>query len=159
MVIPARALVATGGALKVFALWLAVSYFFQCVGELCISPVGLSSMTKLAPRRFVGQMMGVWFLSLSLGNLIAGLVGGNVDPENLANAEALPVDDDLAGDRGGGARCARRSGPADAREDDVAERRRRPGQYPAYYLTRPRRQRRDRQRRSSGRDVRPPPIP
>ena len=89
MIIPARALVATGGALKVSALWLAASYFFQSVGELCISPVGLSSMTKLAPRRYVGQMMGVWFLALSVGNLIAGLVGGNVDPEKLSQTPTL----------------------------------------------------------------------
>ena len=40
-------------------------------------------MTKLAPRKFGGQMMGVWFLAASLGNLIAGIVGGNVDPEKL----------------------------------------------------------------------------
>ena len=46
-------------------------------------------MTKLAPRRFVGQMMGVWFTSIALGNLIAGLVGGNVDPEKLAEMPVL----------------------------------------------------------------------
>jgi POT family proton-dependent oligopeptide transporter len=57
---------------------------FQAFGELCLSPVGLSSMTKLAPRRFVGQMMGIWFLADSLGNLIAGLVGGHVNANNLA---------------------------------------------------------------------------
>ena len=48
-----------------------------------MSPVGLSSMTKLSPRKYVGQMMGVWFFATALGNLIAGLVGGNVDPEKL----------------------------------------------------------------------------
>jgi POT family proton-dependent oligopeptide transporter len=53
------------------------------VGELCLSPVGLSSMTKLAPRKYLGQVMGVWFLALSLGNVIAGLIGGSVDPEKL----------------------------------------------------------------------------
>jgi len=89
MVIPARALVASGGALKVSALWLTASYFFQSIGELCLSPVGLSSMTKLSPRRYVGQMMGVWFLAISVGNLIAGLVGGSVDPEKLAQTPAL----------------------------------------------------------------------
>ncbi|HEX5966149.1 MAG TPA: hypothetical protein VFY51_09455, partial [Pyrinomonadaceae bacterium] len=52
-------------------------------GELSLSPVGLSSMTKLSPRKYVGQMMGIWFLASSLGNLIAGLVGGHVDPEKL----------------------------------------------------------------------------
>jgi POT family proton-dependent oligopeptide transporter len=55
----------------------------QTVGELCLSPVGLSTMTKLSPRKYVGQMMGIWFLASSVGNLIAGLVGGRVDPEKL----------------------------------------------------------------------------
>jgi len=60
-----------------------VSYILQTIGELSLSPVGLSSMTKLAPNKFGGQMMGVWFLAASLGNLIAGIVGGDVDPEKL----------------------------------------------------------------------------
>jgi len=50
------------------------TYFFHTVGELCLSPVGLSSMTKLAPGRLVGQMMGTWFMGSAIGNLIAGLV-------------------------------------------------------------------------------------
>jgi len=54
------------------------------VGELCLSPVGLSSITKLAPRNRVGQMMGVWFIAASLGNLVAGLVAGRL--ESLAPA-------------------------------------------------------------------------
>jgi POT family proton-dependent oligopeptide transporter len=74
---------------KVSPWWLVGSYFLQTVGELSISPVGLSSMTKLSPRRFVGQMMGVWFLATALGNLIAGLVGGNVNPEDLAQTPKL----------------------------------------------------------------------
>jgi POT family proton-dependent oligopeptide transporter len=89
MTVPANALVASGGALKVSAWWLVGSYFFQSVGELCVSPVGLSSMTKLSPRRYVGQMMGIWFLATALGNLIAGLVGGNVNPENLPETPRL----------------------------------------------------------------------
>jgi proton-dependent oligopeptide transporter, POT family len=70
-------------------IWLVVTYFLQVVGELALSPVGLSSTTKLAPARFVGQMMGVWFMSIALGNLVAGLIGGNVDPEKLAEMPAL----------------------------------------------------------------------
>lgn len=89
MVIPANMLVASGGAIKVAAWWLAISYLFQTWGELLLSPVGLSSMTKLAPRRFVGQMMGIWFLAASVGNLIAGLVGGSVDPEKLEQTPQL----------------------------------------------------------------------
>jgi len=83
MIFAANRVVASGGALKVSAWWLIWSYFFQSVGELCLSPVGLSSMTKLSPRKYVGQMMGIWFLATSVGNLIAGLVGGSVDPEKL----------------------------------------------------------------------------
>jgi POT family proton-dependent oligopeptide transporter len=79
---------AAGQAVHVSMWWLVVCYMFQAFGELSLSPVGLSSMTKLAPRRFVGQMMGIWFLADSLGNLIAGLVGGHVDPNNL---EQIPV--------------------------------------------------------------------
>jgi POT family proton-dependent oligopeptide transporter len=75
--------VAGGGQTLVSPWWLVWSYFFQSVGELCLSPVGLSSMTKLSPRKYVGQMMGIWFLASALGNLIGGLVGGHVDPEKL----------------------------------------------------------------------------
>ena len=67
-----------GGA-KVGMQWLVVTYFFHTVGELCLSPVGLSSMTKLAPDRLVGQMMGTWFMGSALGNLIAGLVAGYIE--------------------------------------------------------------------------------
>jgi POT family proton-dependent oligopeptide transporter len=90
LMIPAANLVAgSGGAVKVAAWWLVGSYFLQTIGELCLSPVGLSSMTKLSPRRYVGQMMGLWFLAAALGNLIAGLVGGHVDPEKLEQMPRL----------------------------------------------------------------------
>jgi POT family proton-dependent oligopeptide transporter len=59
--------------------WLVVTYFLHTVGELCLSPVGLSSMTKLAPAGRVGQMMGVWFIAAALGNLFAGLVAGTLE--------------------------------------------------------------------------------
>jgi POT family proton-dependent oligopeptide transporter len=68
---------------KVSPMWLVVTYFFHTSGELCLSPVGLSGVTKLAPRRLVGQMMGVWFMGTALGNLLAGLMGGQF--------EALPL--------------------------------------------------------------------
>jgi proton-dependent oligopeptide transporter, POT family len=89
MIFAANILVQSGGAVKVSPWWLVASYFFQTVGELCLSPVGLSSMTKLSPRKYVGQMMGIWFLAASVGNLIAGLVGGSVDPEKLEQTPAL----------------------------------------------------------------------
>jgi POT family proton-dependent oligopeptide transporter len=83
MVMASNRVIETGGVVRVSMMWLSVSYLLQTWGELALSPVGLSSMTKLAPRRFAGQMMGVWFMAAALGNLIAGIVGGNVDPEQL----------------------------------------------------------------------------
>ena len=59
--------------------WLVVTYFLHTAGELCLSPVGLSSMTKLAPKGRVGQMMGVWFIAAALGNLFAGLLAGQLE--------------------------------------------------------------------------------
>ncbi len=64
---------------KVSPMWLVVTYFFHTVGELCLSPVGLSSTTKLSPQRLQGQMMGIWFMGTALGNLIAGLAAGYID--------------------------------------------------------------------------------
>ena len=66
-------------------MWLVLTYLLHTIGELCLSPVGLSTVTKLAPQRMVGQMMGVWFMSISLGNLIAGRVAGQF--------ETLPLPD------------------------------------------------------------------
>ncbi|MEQ8954378.1 MAG: peptide MFS transporter [Gammaproteobacteria bacterium] len=63
--------------------WLIATYFLHTVGELCLSPVALSAVSKLSPRRFAGQMMGVFTLTYSIGNVIAGLVAGNFDPENI----------------------------------------------------------------------------
>ena len=83
MIFAAKAIVESGGTVLVSPWWLVGSYFFQSIGELCLSPVGLSSMTKLSPRKYVGQMMGIWFLASALGNLIGGRVGGHVDPEKL----------------------------------------------------------------------------
>ncbi len=88
MLLAANKVIAGGAAVRVSMLWLSASYLLQTFGELSLSPVGLSSMTKLAPRRFVGQMMGVWFMAAALGNLIAGLVGGNIDPNKL---EEMPI--------------------------------------------------------------------
>src|SRR6185295_16410770 len=56
--------------------WLVATYFLHTIGELCLSPIGLSSITKLSPARYVGQMMGIWFMGAALGNLVAGLVAG-----------------------------------------------------------------------------------
>jgi POT family proton-dependent oligopeptide transporter len=66
-----------------------MTYFLHTCGELCISPVGLSTMSKLAPPRFVGQVMGVWFLSLALGGNLAGQLTGEYDASHLESLPAL----------------------------------------------------------------------
>ena len=66
----------TAGGMRVSMLWLIITYLLHTVGELCLSPVGLSSVTKLSPRPLVGQMLGTWFMGTALGNLIAGLAAG-----------------------------------------------------------------------------------
>ena len=68
---------------QVLPTWLMLTYLFHTFGELCLSPVGLSSMTKLAPARFVGQVMGLWFLATAIGNNLAGKFSGDFDPNNL----------------------------------------------------------------------------
>jgi POT family proton-dependent oligopeptide transporter len=83
LIMAAAAVIVAGGS-KVLPTWLILTYLLHTFGELCLSPVGLSYVTKLAPKRFVGQLMGMWFLSLSLGNLIAGLIAGEFDANNLA---------------------------------------------------------------------------
>ena len=73
LLVPASALTAEG---KVSPLWLVGVYFFDVVGELCLSPVGLSMVTKLSPAKFAGVMMGLWFFATSLGNKLAGFLSG-----------------------------------------------------------------------------------
>jgi POT family proton-dependent oligopeptide transporter len=68
---------------QVWPTWLVTTYLLHTFGELCLSPVGLSSVTKLAPPRLVGQLMGTWFLATSLGNLIAGLLAGEMHVDKL----------------------------------------------------------------------------
>jgi POT family proton-dependent oligopeptide transporter len=75
ILIPAGAL-ASGDGLRVSPMWLVVAYFVSELGELCVSPIGLSAVTKLAPLRIVGLMMGVWFLSNAFGNKLAGWAAG-----------------------------------------------------------------------------------
>jgi len=83
MVMVGAAHVVAGGAMAA-PYWLIVTYFFHTVGELLLSPVGLSAVTKLAPPRYVSQMMGTFFMGLSLGNVFAGLMGGKLDPSQLS---------------------------------------------------------------------------
>ncbi len=69
--------------------WLLLTYLFFTLGELCISPVGLSLYTKLAPRKYYSQMMGLWFVAASLGNLIAGVFAGNFTQDNVSQMPSL----------------------------------------------------------------------
>jgi len=73
LLVPATVLLAQG---KVSFLWLVGLYFLEVCGEMCLSPVGLSTVTKLAPAKLVGLMMGAWFLATSLGNKLAGYLSG-----------------------------------------------------------------------------------
>lgn len=67
---------AAEAGLKVSPMWLILTYLLHTIGELSLSPVGLSAMTRLAPARIAGLVMGVWFLGTSVGNFIGGRVGG-----------------------------------------------------------------------------------
>lgn len=82
ILVPAAWLVLGGD--RVSPSWLVATYLVHTFAELCLSPVGLSSMTRLAPARVVGLMMGVWFLASSVGNYIGGRIGGRY--------ESLPLD-------------------------------------------------------------------
>jgi POT family proton-dependent oligopeptide transporter len=68
----------------VLPTWLILTYMFHTWGEICLSPVGLSSMSKLVPQRFVGQALGVWFLATAIGNNLAGQISGEFDPKDVA---------------------------------------------------------------------------
>lgn len=83
----ASEVVVAGG--KASMAWLVLTYFLHSIGELTLSPIGLSATTKLAPRQYYSQMMGIWFVGAALGNLIAGLFAGNFDPSNTAELPSL----------------------------------------------------------------------
>jgi len=73
LMVPAAKLTVDG---KVSPLWIVGLFFLQTLGELCLSPVGLSTMTKLAPKKLLGLVMGIWFLAAALGNKLAGVMSG-----------------------------------------------------------------------------------
>jgi POT family proton-dependent oligopeptide transporter len=73
LMVPAAQLTAAG---KVSPLWLVGLFFLQTIGDLLLSPVGLSAMTRLAPARATGLVLGVWFLAAAWGNKLAGVMGG-----------------------------------------------------------------------------------
>jgi POT family proton-dependent oligopeptide transporter len=75
LIVPAAKMAQESG-LRVSMFWLVGVYLLHTLGELCLSPVSLSMVTKLAPQKIVGSVMGLWFLSYALGNLVAGRIGG-----------------------------------------------------------------------------------
>ncbi len=84
MVLASRIVVAgLPDSTRVSIMWLVMTYLLHTTGELTLSPVGLSLTTKLAPKKYAGQMMGIWFIGAALGNLIAGLFAGNFDANNV----------------------------------------------------------------------------
>ncbi|MGL4631060.1 MAG: peptide MFS transporter [Leadbetterella sp.] len=68
---------------KVSPMYLGLTYLLHTIGELCLSPVSMSTYTKLAPKQYLSQLMGVWMVTLALGNLFAGLFAGNFDENNV----------------------------------------------------------------------------
>jgi POT family proton-dependent oligopeptide transporter len=81
LMVPAATLAAAG---KVSPLWLVGLFLLQTIGELLLSPVGLSTITKLAPARMTGLMLGLWFLAAAFGNKLAGVLGGGFTSEDPA---------------------------------------------------------------------------
>jgi POT family proton-dependent oligopeptide transporter len=86
LILAAQLIIAHGG--RVGPQWLLMAYFLHTSGELCLSPIGLSNVTKLAPPRFVSQMMGTWFLGAAVGNLAAGRIGGHIG----SDAATMPAE-------------------------------------------------------------------
>ena len=76
LLVPAGSIAQSGAGVLVSPWWLIGCYFLEEIGELCLSPVGLSVVTKLAPARVLGLMMGVWLLSTAVGNKLAGWSAG-----------------------------------------------------------------------------------
>ena len=83
IMLPAGAAVAADNILRVSVWWLIMWNWFSEFGELCLSPVGLSAITKLSPARIVGLMMGVWFLSLAAGNKLSGWMAGLISTMSI----------------------------------------------------------------------------
>lgn len=70
---------AEAGFVRVSMVWLIFAYLFHTMGELCLSPVGLSYVSKLVPGRMIAFMFGMWYLAIAIGNKLAGSLGGMVD--------------------------------------------------------------------------------
>lgn len=69
-----------GEVVRVSLIWLVFAYLFHTLGELCLSPVGLSYVSKLVPARMIAFMFGMWYLAIAIGNYAAGALGGLIEP-------------------------------------------------------------------------------
>ncbi len=72
---------------RISFIWLVVAYLFHTLGELCLSPVGLSYVSKLVPARMIAFMFGMWYLAIAIGNKLAALLGGQI--ENITKEYSL----------------------------------------------------------------------
>jgi POT family proton-dependent oligopeptide transporter len=80
LLVPAS-LLTKGG--RVTPFWLVGVYLLSVVGEMCLSPVGMSTYSKLAPAKLAGSIMGIWFMSIAIGNLLAGFVAGTFNENSI----------------------------------------------------------------------------
>ena len=90
-VISVGASVFLSGGKPVSMMWLVMLYFFCTTGELCLSPIGLSMVTKLAPAKFMSLLMGVWLMSSFFGNLLAGLLASLYEKWELTTLFSVPA--------------------------------------------------------------------
>jgi len=69
--------------------WLVITYLLHTWGELALSPIGLSAFSRYAPKKYIGQMFGLWFLASAIGGVLAGLLGGDALNEGLETIEPV----------------------------------------------------------------------
>jgi len=69
--------------------WLLITYLLQTWGELALSPIGLSAFSKYSPKRYMGQMFGLWFLASAIGGVLAGLLGGDATVDGLNSVQPI----------------------------------------------------------------------
>jgi POT family proton-dependent oligopeptide transporter len=69
--------------------WLLITYLLQTWGELALSPIGLSAFSKYSPKRYMGQMFGLWFLASAIGGVLAGLLGGDATADGLDSVQPI----------------------------------------------------------------------
>lgn len=80
------------GGDKPLPTWLITTFMLHTIGEICLYPIGMSAITKLSPKKLVGQMMGVFFMALALGNLVAGLYAGEFNEQAITSNPSVLID-------------------------------------------------------------------